>query len=107
MILAAATIVEAFAVLTRLPAPHRLSGQDAFTLLESNWGRAEVVILNASEYWRVLKNCRDQSITGGQVYDAVIAACASKGRADRLLTWNFEHFAPFQGDFEVTVPGPS
>jgi hypothetical protein len=37
MIVAAPALVEAYAVLTRLPPPHRLSPQTALTLLENNF----------------------------------------------------------------------
>ncbi len=37
MIVAAPALVEAYAVLIRLPSPHRLSPQNALTLLENNF----------------------------------------------------------------------
>lgn len=104
LLVAAPSLVEAFAVLTRLPAPHRLSVEDAWRILESNWEDAEVIALTASEYWRVLKDCRKGGISGGHVYDAVIAACAKKAHADQILTWNDKHFAWFQGLFSVKTP---
>lgn len=96
MVLAAPTLVETYAVLTRLPPPHRLSAHDAWTLLESNWTGTELIALAASEYWRLLEECRGEGISGGQVFDAVIAACARKARAEVLLTWNVAHFARFR-----------
>lgn len=92
-------------MLTRLPPPHRLSGHDALALLEANWGRVDVVTLTAPEYWRLLRECRDDGVSGGQVYDAVIAACARKARVQTLLTWNLDHFGRFQRDVTVTAPG--
>jgi len=91
-------------VLTRLPPPHRLSGHDALVLLESNWGRVNVVTLTAPEYWRLLRECRDDGVSGGQVYDAVIAACARKARAQTLLTWNLDHFHRFRNELTVSAP---
>ncbi len=40
MLLPAPALVEAYAVLTRLPPPHRLSVPDALALLEANFIRA-------------------------------------------------------------------
>lgn len=74
-------------------------------LLESNWGDAEIVALTPSEYWKLLRECQNKGISGGQVYDAVIVACARKAGAERLLTWNFEHFSRFQEDIVITIPG--
>jgi len=105
LIFAAPSLVETYAVLTRLPLPHRLSIQDALVLLESNWGGAGVVALTPSEYWKLLRDCRDTGIGGGQVYDAVIMACARKARVERLLTWNLEHFTRFDENIIVTAPG--
>lgn len=104
LIFAAPSLVEAYAVLTRLPPPHRLSTQDALMLLESNWRDAEVIALTPLEYWKLLRDCRDTGIGGGQVYDAVIMACAGKGRIERLLTWNVGHFTRFDENIIVTVP---
>jgi predicted nucleic acid-binding protein len=105
LVLAAPALVEAYAVLTRLPPPHRLSGRDALALLDANWGETETVSLTAAEYWRLLRECPGAGTTGGQTYDAVIAACARKARAQRLLTLNLEHFARFREDLIISAPG--
>ena len=104
-VIAGHSLVESYAVLTRLPAGHRLSAQDALTLLETNWGEAEIVTLAPSEHWKALRAARDQSVAGGAVYDALIAACAVKGRVRTLLTWNLAHFERFAGPgLEVAAP---
>lgn len=105
IVIAAPALVEAYAVLTRLPPPHRLGPSDAHQLLDSNWGRSESVSLTAQEYWRFLARCRDDGIGGGMTYDALIAACARKGRVELLLTWNIEHFKRFRAGFDVCAPG--
>lgn len=103
-LVAAPSLIEAYAVLTRLPAPHRISAQDAWILLDANWGEGEVIALTTTEYWRVLRDCQTEGITGGPAYDAVIAACARKGRVDRILTWNEKHFSRYQGSLAVEAP---
>ena len=51
MIVAAPSLIEAYAVLTRFPPPHRLSPQTALTLLENNFLKlATVIALNAKSY---------------------------------------------------------
>ena len=104
LLIAAPSLIEAYAVLTRLPAPHRISAQDGWTLLDANWGEAEVIALTAAEYWRVLRDCQREGVTGGPAYDAVIAACAGKGHAARILTWNEKHFVRYQGSFAIETP---
>ncbi|HEY3122514.1 MAG TPA: hypothetical protein VGK70_00455 [Thermoanaerobaculia bacterium] len=41
-----------------------------------------LVTLTHSDYRFTLRRCRDLSIGGGAVYDALIAACARKARGD-------------------------
>jgi len=53
----------------------------------------------------LLRGAPEAQISGGQVYDAVIAACARKARVNALLTFNEKHFEPFAGDgLEIVVP---
>src|SRR5258705_11878977 len=77
-VLAAHSLVETFAVLTRIPYPYRLSEKDTWELLNANFSKTRVVALTSTQYWAALKTCRDSGISGGQIYDAVIAACARK-----------------------------
>lgn len=97
MLLAAPALAEAYAVLTRLPAPFRLSPADGLGLLRANFGRAKAVALGTSDYWSLLDRAPGESIAGGRTYDALIAACARKGKAAELLTLNFRHFEQFAG----------
>jgi predicted nucleic acid-binding protein len=107
MLVAAPALVEAYAVLTRLPAPHRLAAVDALALLDSNFiepGR--VVALDAGAYRSLLRQAPADGIAGGRTYDAVIATCALKGKATALLTLNEPHFAQFAAaGLEIVVPG--
>jgi predicted nucleic acid-binding protein len=105
--MAAHTLVETYAVLTRLPAPHRLSPADCRALIEANVSSetGEVVALTADDYRRLIHDAPNRGLSGGRTYDAVIAACARVGRADTLLTFNARHFAIFAGeDLAVVTP---
>lgn len=91
----APAIVETYAVLTRLPAPHRLSPADAWALVEANFVKnATTVALSAAAYIAVVRALARQTIAGGRSYDAVIAECARRARAETLLTFNRRHFDP-------------
>lgn len=104
-VVAAPVLVEAYAVLTRLPAPHRLAPSDAFTLLEANFLEGSTLVaLDGPSYRSLLYRSKEKGISGGRIYDAVIAACAVKGRATAILTFNDEHFRPFAEDLELVVP---
>jgi predicted nucleic acid-binding protein len=105
MIVAAPALVEAYAVLTRLPPPHRLSPQTALTL-ESNFLKlATVIALNSKSYETLLLRAPKNNIAGGRTYDAVIGACAEQGGAATVLTFNAADFTALGQDFDVVVPG--
>lgn len=104
-LVAAHSLVEAYAVLTRLPAPYRLSAADALAVLDRNWRRVESVALTGAESWRVLKGAAQSGVAGGRIYDSVIAACALKAKADEILTRNVRHFAMSPGTRAITPRG--
>jgi predicted nucleic acid-binding protein len=105
-VLAAHSLAEAYAVLTRLPEPHRLRPKDALAVLEANWGETRLVALSGPEYRSTLRRCRDAGIGGGAVYDALIASCAKKARVETLVTWNVGDFERFLDDVPpVRTPG--
>ena len=91
-VMAAHAVFEAYAVLTRLPPPHRIAPADALAVLDRNWGKTATVSLTGAESWRVLRQHAAAGIGGGRVYDGQIAACAHKAKADEILTWNVRHF---------------
>lgn len=109
MRVAAPALIEAYAVLTRLPPPHRLSSADALTLVEANFIRAaHIIALNGHVYHTLLRRARDDGIRGGQIYDAVIAECALQAHASVLLTFNKNHFLPFaERGLTIVLPGES
>src|SRR5574341_1204230 len=89
MLVGAPALVETYAVLTRLPPPHRVSPEDALALLEANFIRAaRIVALDARAYRTLLRSSPGAGILGGRTYDAVIAACALKTKGKALLTFN-------------------
>jgi len=99
-------LVEAYAVLTRLPPPHRLSARDAFEILDGSFrNRAILVGLERDEGWDLIESLRDRSIAGGTSYDGLILACARKGGARRILTFNRAHFERLGTGIEIVVPG--
>jgi predicted nucleic acid-binding protein len=86
-------LVEAFAVLTRLPPPWRVSSSDAHALLARTFrARARVVGIDGQEAWELLDAALASGVAGGATYDAHIAACARKAGASRLVTFNRKDF---------------
>jgi predicted nucleic acid-binding protein len=107
LVVAAPALVETYAVLTRLPAPYRLSPTDSIALLEANYlsSDVETIGLEPDGYYRLLRSAPEQRVAGGQVYDAVIVACALVGNVDVLLTFNERQFRPLAAQgIEIVVP---
>ena len=109
VILPLPALVEAYAVLTRLPAPWRLRAVDAHRLLVSTFlGKAVVVGLDGDLAWDLLDDALAQGVSGGATYDAHIAACAKKAGAKCLATFNRRHFERLDlGDVALLVPSAS
>jgi predicted nucleic acid-binding protein len=105
-LMAAHAVTESYAVLTRLPAPHRLAPADAFEILHRNWGRTETIALTAVESWRVVQRHASRGVGGGRVYDGCIAECARKGKAREILTWNVRHFEALSATPAIRVVSP-
>lgn len=92
---AAPVLVETYAVLTRLPPPHRLAPSTAWTLLEANFiADVTIVALSGAAYRRLLRELATAGGAGGRTYDAVIGECARHAGAGALLTFNRRHFDP-------------
>lgn len=106
-VLPSRVLVEAFSVMTRMPAPHRLAPKDAFTLLEGTFGTSTPVLqLPKETYWEFLSGLAQEGVTGGAVYDAEIIECARQAGVKNILTLNRRHFerlAP--DDIRILVPG--
>jgi len=101
----APALVEAYAVLTRLPPPHRLAPADAWTLLEANFvAGAAVIALMAASYARLLRRLAHERISGGRAYDAVIGECVRHAKSHTLLTFNRKHFDPPPDGVTVIEP---
>lgn len=106
MAVAAPALIETYSVLTRLPAPHRLSPADALSLIEANFIRpVNVIALAQEDYAAILRGAPAAGVSGGRIYDAIIAACAHREHVRTLLTFNDSHFRPLaRPDLEILVP---
>jgi predicted nucleic acid-binding protein len=86
------SLAEVYATMTRLPGKHRTSGQQALTFLEMIQERFSLVALNVADYLATIREAAALGIVGGTAYDALVAACALKAKAEVLYTWNTGHF---------------
>jgi predicted nucleic acid-binding protein len=75
--------LEAYSVLTRLPAPFRAAAADAAVYLDQYGG--ERLVLDGAARGALVADLAEAGLTGGQVYDALIARTA-KAHDLTLLT---------------------
>jgi predicted nucleic acid-binding protein len=107
LILPLHSLIEAYAVMTRLPPPHRLSAKDALDLLEGSFqSRSHLVGLAGDEGWDLLRELSRRNLIGGASYDSLILTSAQKGGARKILTFNRAHFERIGIEgIEIVVPG--
>jgi predicted nucleic acid-binding protein len=86
------SLVEVYSTLTRLPGKHRIGGEQAMLFIESIRERLTVVGLMPEEYFAMLRANAAMGISGGAIYDALLACCALKSGASVLYTWNLRHY---------------
>jgi predicted nucleic acid-binding protein len=101
----APALIETYAVLTRLPPPHRFAAADAWALIEANFvANVTIKALDATTCVDLLRRGATQDLAGGRTYDAVIGECARLAGAAVLLTFNRRHFDPPPPGVQVLEP---
>ena len=75
-----------------MPSQPRISPQDAKLLIESHLQYLETVVLDKADYQAAIAQMTALNLTGGGIFDALIAQAALKSSAERLLTLNPKHF---------------
>jgi len=78
--LAGHALVETYSVLTRLPGDLRLAPPDAARLLRERFARP--MVLGAADSARIAETASRLGITGGAVYDALVALAALRHDAE-------------------------
>lgn len=107
LVLPLSTLIECYSVLTRLPAAHRLSPNDAAGLLESALREnGRLAGQRAAGGWSFLHALVGEQVRGGATYDRRVLEEARAVAANRLLTLNGDDFRRFALDgIEIVVPG--
>ncbi len=104
---AAHSLVELYSTLTRMPPPYRRNADEAMLLVEDIKDRVTLVSLTPDEYVAAISEYSSRGVVGGAIYDALIAQCARKARAERIYTWNVRHFQQLGPEItrRLRVPG--
>lgn len=92
-IVAAHSLAEMYAVLTRLPVRPSISPEVAREIIIANvLETCEIVVLTADDHVRLLHHLTDQKIAGGPVYDTLVLYAAWKADIDQVVTLNPNDF---------------
>lgn len=100
------TLAEIYAVLTRLPGRHRLSGDQVMLFVENVRERLTIVPLDSNEVVVALREAAAEGVAGGAIYDTLLARCALTAGADTIYTWNVKHFRKFGPEAKIRVRTP-
>ena len=101
------SIAELYAVMTRLPLLQPLSPQQVHDMIVNNLESFHSVNLENNDYLEIICNVARLNITGGGIYDAIIAQAALKANVDTLLTVNAKHFTRLGENIAKLVRDPS
>jgi len=87
------SLAETYAVLTTLPVKPRISPLVAHRLIYTNLeALARIVPLTISDYKTTIDRMAELGLSGGTVYDALLATVARRLSVDKLLTLNADDF---------------
>jgi predicted nucleic acid-binding protein len=98
-LLAAHSLAETYAVLTRLPGANQVPTSVAWQLIHENAIKSfSIIALTHRDYSKALENAAANGVEGGRIYDALLLAAATKCGAERIYTFNVSHFQNIAGD---------
>ena len=103
---AAHSLAEVYSVLTGMPGKDRASGDEALLFLGNVREHLTIVALDQDECFRAVEAASAAGVSGGGIYDAILAHCALKAKAESIYTWNVKHFKRLGPDIAGRVKTP-
>ena len=103
---AAHSLAELYSTLTRMPFPQRRNASEAMLFVADVQARVTPITLTPEEYFAAISEYSAMGVVSGAIYDALIARCALKARAEKIFTWNIRHFRQFGPEVEKKLRTP-
>ena len=100
------SLAEVYSSLTRMPGRHRISGEQAMLFLSDLRQRLTIVSLDDGEYFQAIAGAAASGVVGGAIYDALLADCAVKAKAEAIYTWNVKHYEQLGAELVRRVRTP-
>ena len=99
------SILEAYSVLTRLPAPYRISPSEAEIVLRETVERnARIAPFGAEAMWEVISGIVAVPAAGGAAYDAFIIRLLGDAGAEVIATYNVDDFRRLGPSMRIADP---
>ena len=99
------TVLEAYAVLTRLPAQFRVGPDEAeIVLRETLQHNARLAPFGEDSMWNFMTGITALPAAGGAAYDAFIVRLLSEAGAEAIVTYNVDDFRRLSPHLRVTDP---
>ena len=89
-----------------MPGKHRISGEQAMLFLSDIRERLTIISLDDEDYFNAIDGAAALGIVGGAIYDALLAQCAVKARAEIIYTWNIKHYEQLGSEASKRVRTP-
>jgi predicted nucleic acid-binding protein len=86
------SLAEIYSSLTARTGRERVSGEQAMLFLQNVCERLTIVSLDHQEYFRAIQASAGIAVSGGAIYDSLLAHCALKAKARAIYTWNTKDF---------------
>ena len=103
---AAHCLADVYAVLTGMPGKDRARPAEALLFLADVRTRLGIVAASPEDYGHVIDDAAAMGITGGGIYDALIARCGIKSQAEFIYTWNPRNFTRLGPDVSKRIRTP-
>ncbi|MEM9885432.1 MAG: PIN domain-containing protein [Bacteroidota bacterium] len=98
------SLMESYSVLTRTPFKPRINATQAKLLLEQNvLSFAQLIVLKAADYKRLLSQLVENNFIGGISYDAVVFESAALSGIQQVITANAKDFLRLKAAFSYRI----
>ncbi|TVR56222.1 MAG: PIN domain-containing protein [Spirochaetaceae bacterium] len=105
VIVAHHSVLEAYAVLTRLPPEYRLTPSEAVTVLRETLEKnAAIAPFSGLSIWKVIQRLGDDAASGGAAYDAFIIEILAAAGAEAIATGNAREFRRLSRGVQIIDP---
>jgi predicted nucleic acid-binding protein len=100
------SLAEVYAVMTALPVRPALASEQVYLFIEQIPRRLTPITLQQTDYLKTIRQLAERRLASGQVYDALLLACARKSKAETIYTWNLEHLRQIAPDLADRIHTP-